>query len=77
MERVKILNIKVIKTDKIYVQNPDGTLSTRSWTGDYSKDIDSSPCDEAPIYKHVRFEKDGIPVVRELHISELIRKGLI
>jgi hypothetical protein len=76
MSRVKIPEIKTVKTDKIYVQSPNGTLDTRLWCGDYNSYIDTAPC-FGTRYEHIRFEKDGVPVVREIPFSELVRKRLI
>jgi len=71
MNRVKILEIKAVETDKIYVQHTDGRIEARPWWGPYSPCIASSSCPSfKKLYEHLRFEKDGVPVVREITISD-------
>lgn len=75
MQRVKIPEIKAVKTDKIYVQNSDGSRGTRSWHGYYTPHIDTAPC-FGTVYEHIGFDRDGVPIVREISFSEIIKRFL-
>jgi len=74
MKRIKIPEIKAFKTNKIYVQNPDGNFEPREWYGFYSPYIASSSSPGfGKVYEHITFDRDGTPIVREIHLSELTK----
>jgi hypothetical protein len=53
----------------IYVTDSEGTLTERTINGEYDpKFIDAFGSSQNTVYQHVKFLRDGTPVVKEVNV---------